>query len=99
MIEVTIHFQHSLEMSPRTASLARPSDLTLTLSGQVSPDGNVTLLGSGTFIGGYLNGSAGSLTVPGTIMPPPLTLPQARAGALHPKQATEASPTPAPGNS
>ncbi len=70
-VEVTLHFQHSLEMNQRTASLARPSDLTLTLTGPVSPEGNVTLVGSGTFIGGYLNGSTGSLRVVGRLSPAP----------------------------
>jgi hypothetical protein len=70
-IEVTLHFQHSLEANPRTASLARPSDLTLTLTGTVSPGGDVTLAGSGTFIGGYLNGSTGSLRVTGRLTPAP----------------------------
>lgn len=70
-VEVALHFQHSLEANTRTASLARPSDLTLTISGQVSPEGNVTLVGSGTFIGGYLNGSAGRLSVTGRISPAP----------------------------
>ena len=70
-VEVTLHFQHRLEMDPRTASVARPSDLTLTLSGLVSPDGSVTLVGSGTFIGGYLNSSTGSLRVIGRLSPAP----------------------------
>ncbi len=72
-VEVTLHFQHSLEMDrdPGTAALARPSDLTLTLTGLVSPEGNVTLVGSGTFIGGYLRGSTGSVRVTGRLSPGP----------------------------
>jgi hypothetical protein len=70
-VQVTLHFQHRLETDPRIAPLARPSDLTLTLSGTVAPGGEVTLAGSGPFVGGYLNGSTGSLRIIGTISPSP----------------------------
>ena len=70
-VPITLHFQHRLEMDPRTALLARASDLTVTLSGTVAPDGEVTLVGSGTFIGGYLNGSTGNLKITGRLSPSP----------------------------
>lgn len=72
-ILLTLHFQHSLEMSPdpTIAALGRPSDLTLTLSGQVASGGDVTLAGAGTFVGGYLNGSTGRLRVTGRLSPSP----------------------------
>jgi hypothetical protein len=70
-VPVTLHFTHRLEQDERTASLARPSDLTLTLTGLVAADGQVTLTGAGTFVGGYLNGSNGNVTVIGRISPAP----------------------------
>lgn len=68
---VKLHFQHSLEMSQKTAHLGQPSDLTLTLYGQVAASGDVTLVGSGTFEGGFLNGSTGELRVTGRLSPSP----------------------------
>jgi Ricin-type beta-trefoil lectin domain. len=70
-ILLTLHFQHRLEMSPKTAYLGQPSDLTLTLRGQVAASGDVTLVGSGTFAGGFLNGSTGRLRVTGRLSPSP----------------------------
>jgi hypothetical protein len=70
-VPVTLHFTHRLEQDERTANLARPSDLTLTLTGSLAASGEVTLTGSGTFIGGYLNGSNGNVTVTGRISPSP----------------------------
>lgn len=71
-VQIRLHFEHSLRSStnPIIASLAGPSDLTLTLTGDVA-NGHVTLTGSGTFVGGYLDGSIGNLTVTGTIVPSP----------------------------
>jgi hypothetical protein len=72
-VQVTLHFEHSLGRSPERwrAAAAAPSDLTLTLTGLVAPNGDVTLTGSGTFVGGYLNGSNGNLKVTGRIAPSP----------------------------
>ena len=70
-VPVTLHFTHRLEQDERTAGVARPSDLTLTLTGLVAADGQVTLNGAGTFIGGYLNGSNGNVTVIGRMSPSP----------------------------
>lgn len=72
-VQVTLHVEHSLGTSPNplVASLAAPSDLPLTLTGPVASNGVVTLTGSGTFLGGYLNGSIGNLTITGRIEPSP----------------------------
>lgn len=73
-VQITLHLEQSLGQSPNPfiRSLSGPSDLTLTLTDTIAPDGNVTLTGSGRFVGGYLNGSIGNLKVTGWIMPSPL---------------------------
>jgi len=70
-VQVTLHFTHSLAADPRTAAQAAPSDLTLTLTGSVAPNGDVALAGSARFVGGYLGGSAGVLRVTGRLSPNP----------------------------
>lgn len=72
-VQITLHLEQSLARSPNIliAAAAAPSDLTLTLTGPVASNGDVTLTGSGTFVGGYLNGSNGNLKVTGRIAPSP----------------------------
>jgi hypothetical protein len=67
-LTLPLHFHNSLWYVP-------DSDVTFFLStagGQsVDSAGNATLTGNGTFSGGRLNGDAGTLTLAGTITPPP----------------------------
>jgi hypothetical protein len=72
-VQLMFRFVHSLERSPNpiAAALMTPSDLTVALTGRVAPNGDVTLRGSGTFVGGYLNGSTGDLNIIGRITPSP----------------------------
>lgn len=70
-VPVMLHLEHTLASNPATAAQGAPSDLTLTLEGSVTPDGQVTLAGSGRFVGGYLNGSTGVVRVTGRLSPSP----------------------------
>lgn len=73
-IPVTLRVQHSLEAT--VGAIAGPSTLTLNLTtegsgGQRVHGGEVTLVGSGRFVGGFLNGSQGDITVNGRLSPSP----------------------------
>jgi len=71
---MTLHFVSTIELPVGT--ITDTSDLSLVLStdppgSPVTPEpfGNVTLFGSGKFVGGHFNGDTGTLTVTGKIQP------------------------------
>jgi hypothetical protein len=82
VIPIRLHFDHSIDLP----GYEEDSDLNLTLSTDPpgspltpEPFGNVTLVGSGQFIGGILGGETGTLTVSGTIAEAvPVTVPDVR---------------------
>jgi hypothetical protein len=76
-LPVTLHFATTVETP--VGDTTDSSDLSMVLSTDPpegspvtpppGPFGNVTLFGSGTFVGGFLGGSTGTLTVTGKIKP------------------------------
>lgn len=73
-IPLTLRFQHSLEN--RLGAFAGPSTLTLNLTtegsgGQRVRGGEVTLVGSERFIGGFLNNTQSNFTINGRLSPSP----------------------------
>lgn len=72
---ITLHFEHSL--SQKLGIFAAPSDLTVNLTTQGAgskkdaASGEITLVGSGQFSGGFLGGSTGNITVTGSFSPHP----------------------------
>lgn len=82
VVPITLHFDHSIDLP----LYEEDSDLSFELStdppgSPVTPEpfGNVTIAGSGRFIGGILGGSTGTLTVRGTIARAvPTTVPDVR---------------------
>ncbi len=69
-VTLSLHFHESL-------LLAKDSDLTITIStenaggSRLNSGGSVTLVGDGTFSGGYLDGNTTHLVVKGTLLPLP----------------------------
>jgi len=82
VIPIALHFDQSIDVP----GLEEDSDLSLELSTdppgsplRPEPFGNVTLVGSGQFIGGILGGYTGTLTIRGVIAQPvPTTVPDVR---------------------
>jgi len=76
VLPITLHFQHSLEKE--FGLFARASDLTLNLTTQEqggskkdAATGNIVMVASGQFSGGFLNGRTGDTKVTGTFSPRP----------------------------
>ncbi len=74
VLPMTLKFDHSADLP----LVEEDSTLSLTLrtsepGSPVEPDGDVTLVGSGTFSGGVLGGSHGTLKIKGRITPSPVS--------------------------
>ncbi len=74
VLPLTLKFDHSVDLP----FVEEDSTLSLTLrtsepGSPVEPDGDVTLVGSGTFSGGVLGGSHGTLKIKGRISPSPVS--------------------------
>lgn len=69
---VTLHFDQSIDLWLYEEDSDLPVILTTTNPGSpVDGNGAVTLVGSGTFIGGFLAGSTGTVTIIGSFLPIP----------------------------